>query len=533
MAVDVAGVEVRGPLEERYEEVLTVPALELLATLHRELEQRRRELLQARQARQAELDAGGTLDFLATTREIREGDWRVAAPPPALSDRRVEITGPTDRKMVINALNSGASGFMADFEDSNSPTWLNMIAGQVNLADAIRSTIEFESDEGKQYRLEDETATLLVRPRGWHLLEKHIIVDGHPVAGGLADFALYFHRNAGELLERGAGPYFYLPKMESHLEARMWKDAFSLAEDALGLERGTARATVLIETLPAAFEMDEILYELRDHSAGLNAGRWDYIFSAIKRFRERADFVTPDRSAVTMTVPFMRAYTELLVKTCHRRGAHAMGGMAAFIPSRRTPEINDKAIAGVRDDKSREAGDGFDGTWVAHPDLVRVALEEFDAVLGDRPNQVDRQRDDVSVGADELLAVPATPGDITEEGLRNDVNVGIQYISSWLRGNGAAAIHNMMEDAATAEIARSQVWQWIRHGAELDDGRTVTRELVRELATDELEKIRAEVGDEFFFSEGRPEESRSLFEAVALSDQFVEFLTLPAYEHLD
>ena len=328
MAVDVAGVEVRGPLEERYEEILTVPALELLATLHRELEQRRRELLQARQARQAELDAGGTLDFLAATREIREGDWRVAAPPPALSDRRVEITGPTDRKMVINALNSGASGFMADFEDSNSPTWQNMIGGQVNLADAIRRTIEFESDEGKQYRLEDETATLLVRPRGWHLLEKHIIVDGHPVAGGLADFALYFHRNAGELLERGAGPYFYLPKMESHLEARMWKDAFSLAEDALGVERGTARATVLIETLPAAFEMDEILYELRDHSAGLNAGRWDYIFSAIKRFRERADFVTPDRSAVTMTVPFMRAYTELLVRTCHRRGAHAMGACA-------------------------------------------------------------------------------------------------------------------------------------------------------------------------------------------------------------
>jgi malate synthase len=533
MSVDVAGVEVRGPLGERFDEILTAPALELVAELHRELETRRRELLQARQARQAELDAGGTLDFLAATRDFRERDWSVAPPPADLRDRRVEITGPTERKMVINALNSGARGFMADFEDSNSPTWSNMIGGQVNLADAVRRTIEFESEDGKQYRLEEDTATLLVRPRGWHLLEKHIVVDGHPVAGGLVDFALYFHRNAGELLERGSGPYFYLPKIESHLEARLWNDAFCIAQDALGIGRGAARATVLTETLPAAFEMDEILYELRDHSAGLNAGRWDYIFSAIKRFRERADFVLPDRSAVTMTVPFMRAYTELLVKTCHRRGAHAMGGMAAFIPSRRTPEINEKAIAGVRDDKSREAGDGFDGTWVAHPDLVPVAMEEFGAVLGDRPNQVDRGRDEVAVGAGELLAVPATPGDITEDGLRNDVNVGIQYISSWLRGNGAAAIHNMMEDAATAEIARSQVWQWVRHGAELDDGRTVTRELVQELCTDELEKIRAEVGDEFFYGEGRPEDSRKLFEGVALSDQFVEFLTLPAYEHLD
>ena len=456
-----------------------------------------------------------------------------AEPPKDYLDRRVEITGPTDRKLVINALNSGARGFMADFEDSNSPTWANMIGGQVNLADAVRREIEFESDEGKQYRLDDEVATLLVRPRGWHLLEKHIIVDGRPVAGGLVDFALYFQRNAGELLERGAGPYFYLPKMESHLEARLWNDAFCIAEDSLGIDRGSIRATVLIETLPAAFEMDEILYELRDHSAGLNAGRWDYIFSAIKRFREREDFVLPDRSDVTMTVPFMHAYTELLVKTCHRRGAHAMGGMAAFIPSRRNPEINDKAIAGVRDDKAREAGAGFDGTWVAHPDLVPVATEEFDKVLGESQNQVERKRDDVSVTAEELLDIPSTPGDITEDGLRNDVNVGIQYISSWLRGNGAAAIHNMMEDAATAEIARSQVWQWIRHGAQLDDGRTVTRELVGELVTSELEKIRSEVGDEFFYGEGRPELSRELFEGVALSDEFVEFLTLPAYERLD
>jgi malate synthase len=533
MAVEARGVEVRAPLEERYDEVLTEEALDLVASLHRELDDRRRELLQARQSRQAELDAGGTLDFRGDTRDVRDGHWRVAPPPPDLEDRRVEITGPTDRKMVINALNSGARGFMADFEDSNSPTWDNMIGGQVNLADAVRRTIELRTDEGREYRLDEEVATLLVRPRGWHLPEKHVLVDGRPVAGGLVDFALYFHRNAAELLERGSGPYFYLPKMESHLEARLWKDAFAMAEDALGLDRGTARATVLIETLPAAFEMDEILHELRDHSASLNAGRWDYIFSAIKRFRERPDFVLPDRSAVTMTVPFMRAYTELLVRTCHRRGAHAMGGMAAFIPSRRTPEINERAISSVHEDKSREAGDGFDGTWVAHPDLVRVATEEFDAVLGEDRNQVERQRDDVSVRASDLLSVPDTPGDITEEGLRGDVNVGIQYISSWLRGNGAAAIHNLMEDAATAEIARSQVWQWIRHGAQLQDGRTVTRELVKEVATEELETIRSEVGDEFFYSEGRPDQSRALFEGVALSDELVEFLTLPAYEQLD
>ncbi|CAN5780535.1 malate synthase A [soil metagenome] len=533
MMAEAAGVEVRGPIEDRFDEVLTGSALELLATLHRELDGRRRELLQARRSRQAELDAGGSLDFLAATRDVREGDWRVAAPPADLVDRRVEITGPTDRKMVINALNSGAPGFMADFEDSNSPSWHNMVGGQVNLADAVRRSIELTGEDCREYSLVEEPATLLVRPRGWHLPEKHVLVDGEPVSGALFDFALYFDRNAAELLERGSGPYLYVPKLESHLEARLWNDAFCIAQDARGLERGTVRATVLVETLPAAFEMDEILYELRDHSAGLNAGRWDYIFSAIKRFREREDFVLPDRSDVTMTVPFMRAYTELLVKTCHRRGAHAMGGMAAFIPSRSNPEINDTAIAGVRDDKSREAGAGFDGTWVAHPDLVAVATEEFGDVLGDRENQVDRQRDDVSVTAGELLDIPSTPGAITEDGLRNDVNVGIQYISSWLRGNGAAAIHNMMEDAATSEIARSQVWQWIRHGAQLEDGRTVTRELVGELATSELEKIRAEVGDEFFYSEGRPDLSRELFEGVALGDEFVEFLTLPAYERLD
>ena len=527
-----AQVEIHAPLEERYDEVLSEPALELVATLHRELDERRRELLTARDRRQEELDAGGALDFLSDTRDVRESDWTVAPAPSDMTDRRAEITGPTTRKMVINALNSGALGFMADLEDSNTPHWGNVMGGQVNLRDAVRREIEHEED-GKRYELNEKVATLLVRPRGWHLVEKHMHVDGRPVAGGLVDFALYFAGNASELLDRGSGPYFYLPKMESHLEARLWNDAFEIAQDALGVLRGTIKATVLIETLPAAFEMDEILYELRDHSAGLNAGRWDYIFSAIKRFRTREDFILPDRAQVTMTVPFMRAYTELLVKTCHRRGAHAIGGMAAFIPSRSNPEINDDAIGGVRDDKKREAGDGFDGTWIAHPDLVEVAVEEFSSVLGDAPNQLERQRDDVSVGAAELLDVPATPGDITEDGLRNDVNVGIQYISSWLRGNGATAIHNMMEDAATAEIARSQVWQWIRHGAETTEGTRITRELVQELATSELEKIRSEVGDEFFYSEGRPEQSRALFERVALSEEFVEFLTLPAYEEID
>src|SRR5436190_8927794 len=529
----MATPEVQAPVQDRIEEVLTPEALDLVATLHRELDDTRRALLGKRRERQVQLDGGGSLDFLEETREIREGDWRIAPEPEALADRRVEITGPTSRKMVINALNSGARGFMADFEDSNSPTWENMAGGQVNLIDAVRGTIEHE-EEGKEYKLDEETATLLVRPRGLHLPERHLVIDGEPVAGAFMDFGLFVFHNARELLERGAGPYFYIPKLESHLEARLWKDAFVLAEDALGLDRGTIKATVLIETLPAAFEMDEILWELRDHSAGLNAGRWDYIFSAIKRFRTRDDFVLPDRSKVTMTVPFMRAYTELLVKTCHRRGAHAMGGMAAVIPSRSDEEANEKAFAAVQEDKKREAGDGFDGTWVAHPDSVPVATEAFDDVLGDSPNQVSRQRDDVEVVAAELLNVPATPGEITEEGLRSNVNVGIQYISSWLRGNGAAGIYGLMEDAATAEIARGQVWQWIRHEASLEDGRTVTPDLVRELETAELEKIRDEIGDDdWFYSEGRPDLSRELFESVALSDEFVEFLTLPAYERLE
>jgi malate synthase len=521
-------IDIQAPVEHRFDEVLTDDALGLVGRLHDELDGTRRALLVAREERQAELDEGGTLDFV----EAPE-DFTVAPVPDALQDRRVEITGPSSRKMVINALNSGASAFMADFEDSNSPYWSNMVGGQVNLADAVRGTIEHD-ENGKHYELGEETAVLLVRPRGLHLPERHLRLNGGEVAGAFMDFGLFMHRNASELLDRGAGPYFYIPKLESAREAALWRDAFVIAEDALGLDRGTIKATVLVETLPAAFEMDAILYELRDHSSGLNAGRWDYIFSTIKRFRSRADFVLPDRSRVTMTVPFMRAYTELLVKTCHARGAHAMGGMAAVIPSRTDEEANRKAFEAVRSDKEREAGDGFDGTWVAHPDSVGVATEAFDAVLGDRPNQVDRQRDDVSVDADDLLSVAMTPGEVTEQGLRSNVNVGIQYLSSWLRGNGAAGIYGLMEDAATAEISRAQVWQWVRHGETLDDGRPVNPDLVRKLADSELERIRGEIGDdEWFEKEGRPELSRSLFERVALSgDEFVEFLTLPAYEEL-
>ncbi|TMM00523.1 MAG: malate synthase A [Actinobacteria bacterium] len=530
-----AGVELTHPPEGRQAEVLSGEALAFVAELERRFGSRRRELLQARAERRARWAAGEMLDFRPETREVREGDWSVAPPARGLEDRRVEITGPVDRKMIINALNSGARGFMADFEDSLSPTWTNVANGHVNLADAIEGTIEFTADDGREYRLGDKVATLLVRPRGWHLDDKHVLVDGRAITGAFLDAGLFLFHNARRLLDKGRGPYFYLPKTESHLEARLWNDVFCHCQDALGIERGSVRATVLIETLPAAFEMEEILYELREHSAGLNAGRWDYIFSAIKTFRERPEVVLPQRNDVKMTVPFMRAYTELLVKTCHRRGAHAMGGMAALIPSRRDPEANEKAIAGVRADKEREATDGFDGTWVAHPDLVPVATEEFDKVLGDRPNQLDRQRDDVHVTADDLLDLASTPGAITEEGLRNDVNVGIQYISSWLRGNGAAAIYGLMEDAATAEIARSQVWQWIRHGAELDDGRAVTPELVRQLEGEELERIRSEIGDdEWFETQGRPRESRELFESVALTgEDFVEFLTLPAYERLE
>jgi malate synthase len=516
------------------EGVLTDEALEFVGALHERFEPRRRELLAARARRREEIAAGATLDFLAGTREIREGDWQVAPPPPDLQDRRVEITGPVDRKMIINALNSGAAGFMADFEDSLSPTWTNIVRGQANLTDAIEGTIEFTGEDGREYRLGDEVATLLVRPRGWHLVEKHVRIGGDPVAGAFVDAGLYLLRNARALRDKGSGPYFYLPKMQSHREARLWAGVFAHCESELGLDPGTVKATVLIETLPAAFEMEEILYELRAHSCALNAGRWDYIFSTIKTFRERPEFVLPDRNDVKMTVPFMRAYTEVLVATCHRRSAHAMGGMAALIPSRTDPEANERAVAAVAADKEREAGDGFDGTWVAHPDVVQTAMEQFDKVLGERPNQVDRRRDDVDVGRDDLLDVASTPGDITEAGLRNDVNVGIQYISSWLRGNGAAGIYGLMEDAATAEIARSQVWQWIRHGRTLEDGTPITPDLVRRLEDNELEKVRGEIGDdEWFEREGRPRESRELFEQVALADDFVEFLTLPAYERLE
>jgi malate synthase len=514
--------------------VLTDDALAFVGALHERFEARRRELLRARAQRRERIAAGETLDFLPDTRSVREADWQVAPPPPDLRNRRVEITGPVDRKMVINALNSGARGFMADFEDSLSPTWTNVVQGHVNLTDAIEGTIEFSGPDGRDYRLGDEVATLLVRPRGWHLVEKHVHIDGEPVAGAFVDAGLYLFRNARRLLDKGSGPYFYLPKMESHLEARLWAEVFAFCEGELGLDPGTVKTTVLIETLPAAFEMEEILYELRAHSCALNAGRWDYMFSTIKTFRERPAFVLPDRNEVKMTVPFMRAYTELLVRSCHRRGAHAIGGMAALIPSRKDPEANERAIAAVAADKEREAGDGFDGTWVAHPDVVETAMAEFDEVLGDRPNQVDRSREDVSVGADELLDVASTPGSITEQGLRNDVNVGIQYISSWLRGNGAAGIYGLMEDAATAEIARSQVWQWIRHGRTLEDGTPITADLVRRLEDEELERIRSEIGDdEWFETEGRPRESRELFEQVALADELAEFLTIPAYERLE
>ncbi len=533
MTIETQGVEISAPIEGRHAEILTPEAIEFLALLHRTFDGERRRLLELRTQRQAELDAGATLDFLSETAGVRAGVWTVAPPPAGLQNRRVEITGPTTAKMVINALNSGAPGFMADFEDSNSPYWSNMIGGQVNLADAVRHRLEFDSPEGKEYRLDDEVATLLVRPRGWHLPERHVHIDGEPMAGALMDFGLYFLHNAQELLDRGSGPFFYLPKLQSHREARLWNDVFTLAERHAGVPHGSIRATVLIETLPAAFEMDEILYELRDHSAGLNAGRWDYIFSTIKSQRTRPDAILPDRTAVSMTVPFMRAYTELLVATCHKRGAFAMGGMSAFLPSRTDEEQNQASMQKVREDKQREAEAGFDGTWVAHPDFVAPALEQFDAVLGDKPNQIDRQRPDVSVGRDDLLAVDQTPGEITEAGLRANVNIGIQYLSAWLRGNGAAGIYGLMEDAATAEISRSQVWQWITHGAKLSSGEPVTRELVQRLEDEELETIRGEIGDdEWFEREGRPKLAKRLFEEVALADELADFLTLPAYEAL-
>jgi malate synthase len=529
-APQVEGVRVLGEGNGVKARVLTPEALEFVTALHRRFNPTRQELLAARQERQLWLDADGEPTFPEETAHVRAGDWSVAPCPPDLQDRRVEITGPTDAKMVINALNSGASCFMADFEDALSPTWKNVLEGQANLMDAVRRTLALDAGE-KQYRLNEQTAVLIVRPRGWHLPERHVLVDGEPISASLFDFGLYFFHNAKELIDRGSGPYFYLPKLEGHREARLWNDVFNAAQDALGVPRGTIRATVLIETILAAFEMDEILYELRDHAAGLNAGRWDYIFSVIKKFRNRGDFVLPDRAQVTMAVPFMKCYAELLVKTCHRRGAHAMGGMAAFIPSRRDAEVNERALAKVREDKAREAGQGFDGTWVAHPDLVPVARAEFEKVLGDRANQKDRQRDEVEVKPHSLLETGIVGGQITEEGARLNVNVALQYIENWLKGNGAAAIHNLMEDAATAEISRAQLWQWIRHRAPIlndgdGDGFFTPDDYIR-LRDAEMAALRAEREDARCL-----EQACELLDELVLGSEFAEFLTLSAYQVL-
>jgi malate synthase len=508
----------------RSDEVLTPDAVEFLTLLHREFAATRNDLLQRRRARRDEVKRTGRLDFLPDTASVRSGDWQVAPAPADLTDRRVEITGPTERKMMINALNSGAKVWLADLEDANTPHWRNVIEGQVNLRDAVRGTASFTNPDGREYALRTDAplATIVVRPRGWHLDERHLTVDDQPMVGALVDFGLHFFANAQALLDKGSGPYFYLPKMESHLEARLWNDVFTRAQRELGIAHGTIRATMLIETIPAAFEMAEILYELREHASGLNAGRWDYLFSIIKYFRDAGpDFVLPDRNAVTMTAPFMRAYTELLVRTCHEHGAFAMGGMAAFIPSRRDAEVNERALAKVREDKQREAHDGFDGSWVAHPDLVPVCAEVFDAVLGDRPNQLERRREDVVPDAAALIDLSGTGGAPTEAGLRSNVSVGLRYLQSWLQGNGAAAIDNLMEDAATAEISRSQIWQWVHGRVALDNGEVVTANRVRELvAAAPLDGERAD-------------DARRLFEQVALADDFVDFLTLPAYELID
>jgi len=524
------GVEVSAPLSARYDEALTPEALQLLATLERAFRARRRELLQKREQRQARIDAGEMPTFLPETRSIREADWQVAPIPADLQRRWVEITGPTERKMLINALNSGADIFMADFEDANSPTWENMVEGQINLIDAVERTINFTSPDGKAYALNDEVATLLVRPRGWHLDEKHLLVDGAPVSGSLFDFGLYFFHNARKLLDQGTGPYFYLAKLEGHEEARLWNDVFVLAQDELGIPRGSIKATVLIENVLAAFEMEEILYELREHIAGLNAGRWDYIFSVIKKFRNRPGFLLPNRAQITMTVPFMRAYTEQLVRACHRRGAHAIGGMAAYIP-RKEEEANRLAFQKVTEDKVRESRDGFDGTWVAHPGLVPVARRVFEEVLGDRPHQKERMREDVQPNADSLTDFTVPDGTITEDGLRTNINVALLYLESWLRGVGAAAIYDLMEDTATAEISRAQIWQWIHNpDARLDDGRLITLELVRGWVPEELEKIRALVGEEWY-TRGRFADASTILDRL-ISGEFAGFLTLLAYDYL-
>jgi malate synthase len=522
-------IEVTGPVTPAWSQILTPEAVAFVAELSRTFETRRRELLERRRARQVELDNGSFPDFLPETASVRQAEWTVAPIPADLQDRRVEITGPVERKMIINALNSGASVFMADFEDSNSPTWANNLDGHINLRDAVRREITYTSPEGKQYQLCERPATLLVRPRGWHLDEKHLQVDGRHVSGSLFDFGLYFFHNVRELMNRGSGPYFYLPKMESHLEARLWNDVFNYAQDRLGVPRGTIRATVLIETILGAFEMDEILYELRDHSAGLNCGRWDYIFSFIKKFRCHKDFCLPNRSEVTMDRHFLDSYVQLLIKTCHRRGIHAMGGMAAQIPIKNDPEANDQALDKVRKDKLREVKAGHDGTWVAHPGLVPIAKEIFDQYMPE-PNQIARKRDEVSVTARDLLAVPE--GTITEKGLRWNIDVGIQYLESWLRGSGCVPIYNLMEDAATAEICRAQVWQWVEFNAKLDDGRPITDVLVQELIAEQVMEIRQRIGVERF-NQGRYRLASDILEKLMIGSEFPDFLTLVAYDYLD
>ncbi|MEU9039807.1 malate synthase A [Streptomyces sp. NPDC048352] len=519
----------------RQDEVLTEAALAFVAELHRRFAPRRAELLARRGERRAEIARTSTLDFLPDTAQVREGDWKVAPAPAALNDRRVEITGPTDRKMTINALNSGAKVWLADFEDASAPTWENVVLGQLNLIDAYERRIDFtDARTGKAYALKaaDQLATVVMRPRGWHLEERHLRFEGGPASGSLVDFGLYFFHNAQRLIDLGKGPYFYLPKTESHLEARLWNDIFVFAQDYVGIPQGTVRATVLIETITAAYEMEEILFELKDHAAGLNAGRWDYLFSIVKNFRDGGEkFVLPDRNAVTMTAPFMRAYTELLVRTCHKRGAHAIGGMAAFIPSRKDAEANRVAFEKVKADKDREANDGFDGSWVAHPDLVPIAMASFDAVLGEKPNQKDRLREDVSVAPGDLIAIDSLDARPTYEGLRNAVQVGTRYIEAWLRGLGAVGIFGLMEDAATAEISRSQIWQWINAGVVFENGERATAELTRKIAAEELEAIRAEVGDEAFAA-GKWQQAHDLLLQVSLDADYADFLTLPAYDQL-
>lgn len=528
---EVRGVEILGTISPDYKEILSDEALAFIAALHRRFNQRRLELLEKRAERQQRINQGEKPSFLKQTEAIRHDiGWVVAQTPPDLQRRWVEITGPTDRKMVINAMNSGADTFMADFEDANSPTWDNLVQGQINLRDAIDGTISFENPDGKKYALNQSHAVLLVRPRGWHLNEKHLLVDGEQISGSLFDFGLYFFHNAHRLQRKGSGPYFYLPKLESHLEARLWNDVFLLAQEMLDVPKGTIRATVLIETILAAFEMEEILYELREHSAGLNAGRWDYIFSVIKKFRRLPGLQLPDRDQITMTVPFMRAYTELLVSTCHKRGAHAIGGMAAFIPNRKDPEVTERALRKVREDKQREVGDGCDGTWVAHPDLVPIAREIFEKKLAPNPNQKDRLRDDVHVKGEDLLNFKIEGGTITEEGVRHNINVALQYLASWLSGRGAAAIYNLMEDAATAEISRAQVWQWINSGSKVTNGPQISKEWVSKLIEEELEKIRAFYGEHFH--EETFAVARKLFEELVFAKHFIEFLTLPAYQKL-